>query len=128
MTDDDYIIEPAPIVPMPLDWDARSDVTIPLRGQYEVTTESSSRYLLDFESGYLTRIRGQVDSDNPEVLPASHMRRDGEPLKLLRVLVLQVGREMVVDIFPLGDPSVIAFTRRTTTFVVAIVPSAGFGP
>ncbi|NEN07845.1 hypothetical protein G3T36_18470 [Diaminobutyricibacter tongyongensis] len=124
MTDDDNLIEPVPVVLLPPNWDRRGDVTIPLRGRYVVQTEAS-RYHLDFETGYLTRFRGEHDSEDPFVPPASHMRFDGESLKILRVLLLKIGWPMVVDVQRLGDPTVVAFTRRTTTFVSAITPSVG---
>lgn len=41
------------------------------------------------------------------VPPVSHMRRDGEVLKLLRVIVLRIGREMVLDVMPLGGPRLV---------------------
>ncbi|GAA4481278.1 hypothetical protein [Microbacterium panaciterrae] len=122
MSTDDSEIEPVPIALFlpPADWEVGRDITVPLRGRYVVTTESLSRYEIDCDLGLVTRLRGTTDSDDPEVLPAAHLRRDGEALKLLRVIVLRCGVPMVVDVETLGDPSVVAFTRRTTTYIQSI--------
>jgi hypothetical protein len=77
---------------------------------------------MDFETGYFRRLRGTVESDDPEVATASRLRRDGDQLKILRIITLRVGESAVLDIEPLGDPTQIVFTRRTTTRVVAIEP------
>jgi hypothetical protein len=100
--------------------DQPRDVTIPLNGRVRITTKSGSTYEIDFDSMYLRRIRGTTPSPDPDALPASHLRRDGETLKILRVIRLRVGRRAVFDVQPLGDPRIVAFTRRTTTNVETI--------
>ena len=86
----------------------------------EVITESGSRYVIDTINWTMQRLRGRDEQDDPEVAPASHLRRDGETLRLLRLIRLAVGECAVFDIIPLRPGAV--WTRRTTTYVVAIQP------
>ncbi|MFJ3490663.1 hypothetical protein [Leifsonia aquatica] len=86
-----------------------------LGGVWEVVTESGSRYVIDTIEWTLTRVRGLHEQEDPEVAPASTLRRDGETLRLLRVIALEVGRRAVFDVEPLRPDAV--WTRRTTTFV-----------
>ncbi|WP_055815989.1 hypothetical protein [Leifsonia sp. Root112D2] len=91
-------------------------------GRLLVRTESGSSYLIDMDAGYLQRVRGTDPSPDPEVAPASSLRRDGESLKVLRVHQLRVGCRAIIDVEPLGDPRRVSFTRRTTTIVTGIEP------
>lgn len=81
----------------------------------EVVTESGSRYVIDTIGWTLTRVRGLHEQEDPEVAPASTLRRDGEPLRLLRVITLEVGRRAVFDVEPLRPEAL--WTRRSTTYV-----------
>ncbi|ERK73546.1 hypothetical protein [Leifsonia aquatica] len=89
-----------------------------LGGVWEVVTESGSRYVIDTIGWTLTRVRGLQEQEDPEVAPASTLRRDGEPLRLLRVITLEVGKRAVFDVEPLRPDAV--WTRRSTTYVVEI--------
>lgn len=89
-------------------------------GQVLVHTESGTQYELNLGARYLRRIPGTEPSPDPEVAPASHLRRDGTVLKILRIHALQVGKRAIFDLEPLGDPSRNLFTRRTTTIVTGI--------
>lgn len=84
----------------------------------DVLTESGSRYLIDTVNWTLRRVRGRDLQEDPEVAPASHLRRDGETLKLLRVISLEVGASAVLDLAPLRPDAL--WTRRTTTYVISI--------
>ncbi|QNE35368.1 hypothetical protein [Leifsonia shinshuensis] len=84
----------------------------------EVVTEAGSRYVIDTIDWTLQRVRGRDDQEDPEVAPASTLRRDGETLRLLRVIRLEVGRPAVFDVEPLRPDAL--WTRRTTTFLVEI--------
>lgn len=86
----------------------------------DVITESGSRYVIDTIDWTLQRVRGREVQDDPEVAPASHLRRDGEVLRLLRLIQLEVGACAVADLAPLRPDAV--WTRRTTTYVVSITP------
>jgi hypothetical protein len=85
-----------------------------------VLTESGSRYVIDTVHWTLQRTRGRNEQDDPEVAPASTLRRDGETLKLLRVLILEVGQRAIFDVEALRSDAM--WTRRTTTFVIAVSP------
>lgn len=84
-----------------------------------VVTESGSRYLIDTIKWTLKRVRGRAEQEDPEVAPASSLRRDGETLRLLRVIALEVGKRAVFDVEPLRPDAV--WTRRSTTYVVEIM-------
>jgi hypothetical protein len=83
-----------------------------------VTTESGTVYEIDTRSEYLRRIPGTEEPDDPEVPLAARLRRDGTQIKLLRIVVLEVGRPGVFDLAPLRPDA--TFTRRTTTYVTSI--------
>lgn len=87
-----------------------------------MSTESGSEYRVDLDARYRQHIPGTTPSADPAVAPATHLRRDSEPLKVLRILALRVGSRAVFDLEPLGDPEVDPYARRTTTFVPAITP------
>jgi len=91
-----------------------------LGGVWEVVTESGSRYVIDTIKWTLTRARGREEQEDPEVAPASTLRRDGETLRLLRVIALEVGKRAVFDVEPLRPDAV--WTRRSTTYIVGICP------
>lgn len=84
----------------------------------EVVTESGSRYVIDTLEWTLQRMRGRDDQEDLEVAPASVLRRDGEVLRLLRVIELEVGHRGIFDVEPLRPDAI--WTRRTTTFVMEI--------
>ncbi|MFJ3490673.1 hypothetical protein [Leifsonia aquatica] len=88
-----------------------------------VITESGSEYRVDTIAWTLQRMRGRDLQEDPEVAPASRLRRDGDRLHLLRVVDLAEHRRAVFDVEALRQDAV--FTRRTTTIVVRIevVPS-----
>lgn len=81
----------------------------------DLVTESGSRYVIDTIKRTLTRVRGQEEQEDPEVAPASTLRRDGETLRLLRVIALEVGKRAVFDVEPLRPDAL--WTRRSTTYV-----------
>jgi hypothetical protein len=85
-----------------------------------VLTESGSKYVIDTVAWTLQRVRGRAVQDDPEVAPASRLRRDGETLQLLRLIQLEVGASAIADLAPLRSDAV--WTRRTTTYVVSIEP------
>ena len=91
-----------------------------LGGVWEVVTESGSRYVIDTIKRTLTRVRGREEQEDPEVAPASTLRRDGETLRLLRVIALEVGKRAVFDVEPLRPDAL--WTRRSTTYIVGICP------
>lgn len=110
MTDDDEIA-PVPIYAM--QFEPSADLTLPTTGRYEVITEAS-RYVLDLELELLTRFRGTVMPDNPEVAYPARLRDEGRTVRLLRVVRLEVGECGIFHIESLGGPDV-AYTRRRTT-------------
>lgn len=77
-------------------------------GTFTVLTESGSRYLIDLDDNTLTRL--PFDDDELSV-----MRRDGEPVKLMAIRDLTVGRPGELVVF-LGIGQFLT-TRRTTTVV-----------
>ncbi|MFF1876587.1 hypothetical protein [Leifsonia sp. NPDC058230] len=116
MTDDE--VEPVPLLPMT--FEPMADPILPTTGSYEVLTESGSRYLLQLDLELLTRVRGTEQPADPEVAYPSRLRRDGDTIRLLRLIQLSIGKPMIVDVEALGDPATVAFTRRTTTIVTEI--------
>lgn len=89
-----------------------------------VRTESGAVYRVDFEAWRLARVPGTVSSPDPEVAPSAHLRRDGQWLRILRVLRLEVGARAAFDVEPLGAINTL-LTRRVTTIVESIVPDEG---
>lgn len=109
-------IRPVPVVLAVTE--PESSETAPSRGRWEVVTEAS-RYLLDLDRELLQRVRGTL-KPSPEVAFPSKLRdHDRGWVRLLRIVHLEVGEPAVFDIESLGGPEV-AFTRRTTTFVLSI--------
>ena len=113
---DDDEIEPVPLLLQVSE--PTVDPEAPQSGRWEVTTESGSRYLLDFDLGLLTRIRGTEQPDDPAVAFASKLRdHDLGAVKLLRVVWLRQNERAVFDIQSLSDNPTVAYTRRRTTYV-----------
>lgn len=83
-----------------------------------VTTEAGSRHELDLTDWWIRRVRGRDDQPDPEVAPASELRRDGEQLGLLAVIDLEIGRPAVLILRPLREGA--WWTRRITTYVTDI--------
>lgn len=111
--------EIAPVPRFVLLTEPTSSKTAPKRGRWEVITEAS-KYHLDLDRELLRRIRGTVKPANPEVgFPTKLRDHDRGWVRLLRIVRLEVGRPAVFDIESLGGPE-IAYTRRTTTWVVSI--------
>ena len=77
-------------------------------GRFTVLTVSGSRYLIDLDDSTLTRL--PFDDDELSV-----MRRDGEPVKLVAIRDLTVGRQGELVVF-LGI-GLFLTTRRTTTVI-----------
>ena len=114
MTEDDQI-EPVPLIFIDLE---PQGIEVPYSGRVEVTTESGSLWLLDLEAEFVCRIRGTEQPDDPAVRLASHLRRDGDQIRLLRIVALEVGRPAIFDVAGLRPEA--TFTRRTTTYVTRI--------
>lgn len=95
-----------------------SSETAPKSGRFEVITEAS-RYHLDLDRELLRRIRGTVKPSPEVAFPAKLRDHDRGWVRLLRIVRLEVGKPAVFDIESLGGPDV-AYTRRSTTWVVAI--------
>lgn len=95
-----------------------SSDTAPKRGRWEVITEAS-RYQLDLDRELLRRIRGTVKPGPDVAFPAKLRDHDRGWVRLLRIIQLEVGKPAVFDIESLGGLDV-AYTRRTTTWVVSI--------
>lgn len=89
-----------------------------LGGVWVVVTESGSRYVIDTIEWTLRRVRGRDVQEDPDVAAASTLRRDGETLRLLRVIALEVGLRAVFDVEPLRPDAV--WTRRSTTHVLEV--------
>jgi hypothetical protein len=84
-------------------------------------TESGSRYLLDLDLESLTRVRGREQPPDPAAaFPAKLRDHDRGAVRLLRIVRLKVGEPAVFDIESLSDSPFVAYTRRTTTYVVEI--------
>jgi hypothetical protein len=87
----------------------------PKTGRWQVTTETSV-YLLDLAARQLIRVpdAGTGNPDGPPPIAISSLRRDHEPVALLRVLHCELGAPMqlVLDIRRDGIP-----TLRATTCV-----------
>lgn len=111
-------IRAVPIIPAV--WVTGLDMSQKWIGRLLVTTESASQYVLDNHRGTLRRIRGTAMPDDPEVAFPSRLRRDGEEIKVLRIVRLALGERLIVDVEPLGDPAKTTFTRRSTTYVTQI--------
>jgi hypothetical protein len=81
-------------------------------GCWVVTTASASVYEVDLDNSTLTR----RPSDRAQ--GKSPLRRDGDPLRILGIVALTVGRPAIfhVDL----EHSGVASTRRVTTTVVSI--------
>ena len=104
------------------------DPGAPRSGQWEVVCESGSRYLLDLDLELLTRIRGTEQPADPEVCFPSKLRDHSRgAVRLLRIMRLRVGERAVFDIESLSDDPDVAFTRRSSTYVLEIrqLPDAG---
>lgn len=90
------------------------------KGQVIVTTKSGSRYFIDLDLMLLQRIQANQETDRVGEAQSVALRRDGQRLKILRLYRLEVGSRAEFDLEPLGDPSFVAFTRRSTTEVISI--------
>lgn len=97
-----------------------SSETAPRSGRWVVITEAS-RYELDLDRELLRRIRGTVKPGPGVAFPAKLRDHDRGWVRLLRVVQLELGRPAIFDIESLGGPDV-AYTRRSTTWVVSIRP------
>lgn len=95
-----------------------SSETAPKRGLWEVVTEAS-RYYLDLDRELLRRIRGTVKPGPDVAFPAKLRDHDRGSVRLLRIVQLELGKPAIFDIESLGGPDV-AFTRRSTTYVMSI--------
>ncbi len=89
-------------------------------GRYRVTTESGSQYVVDLDNNRLVRIRGAAppsatDDDPP---PSDPMRRDGQPVTLVRIREATVGRpgQFLLDL----DEADVRTTVRATTPITSI--------
>jgi hypothetical protein len=78
------------------------------RGLWSVETLSGSNYLLDLDSRVILRQADPSSEDD------GTLRRDGDPIRLVRLLNCEVGNNMslVVD---LNVPGVLWTTRISTT-------------
>lgn len=87
-------------------------------GCWVVTTASASVYEVDLDNLTLTR------RPSDQVHGRSSLRRDGDPLRIIGIVALTVGRPAIfhVDLEHRG----VASTRRVTTTVVSI-DSVGAG-
>lgn len=121
MTNDGEV-EPVPFIFIDFEPEAAK---LPYAGCLEITTESKTRYLVDLEAEFLCRLRGTEQPDDPEVALASHLRRDGDHLRLLRVVSLELDRPAIFDLQALRPDA--AFTRRITTRVTQIRELGGSG-
>lgn len=110
--------EIAPVPRFVLLTEPESSETAPKRGRWEVITEAS-RYQLDLDRELLRRIRGTVKPGPDVAFPAKLRDHDRGWVRLLRIIQLEVGKPAVFDIESLGGLDV-AYTRRTTTWVVSI--------
>jgi hypothetical protein len=109
----------------------------PRSGRVLVHTISGSRYVVDLDLMQLTRIparRDELDTDG-DTPTSAPLRRDEQTLKILRLYRLEVGTGAIFDFEPLGDPRIVAFTRRFSTEVISIdvieaepAPQAGGTP
>ncbi len=78
------------------------------KGLWSVETLSGSNYLLDLDSRVLLRQADPAtDGDNT-------LRRDGEPIRLIRLLRCEVGDNMIL-VVGLNVPGVLWTTRVSTT-------------
>lgn len=94
-------------------------LTDEMSGSFAVRTSSGTLYAIRLDS--VRDIVRLVDDEAPSSayahLPTAHLRRDGEPITLLKILHLQVGHcgMLFLDIRRDGIP-----TLRTTTAVLSI--------
>ena len=87
------------------------------KGLWSVETLSGSNYLLDLDSRVLLRQADPAtDGDNT-------LRRDGEPIRLIRLLRCEVGDHMLL-LVNLSVPGVLWTTRVSTT----VLRIEGVGP
>ncbi|MFE4951064.1 hypothetical protein ACFQ9V_13260 [Leifsonia sp. NPDC056665] len=114
---DEDEIAPVPVIPVIFFGD---ELDQQWTGRLIVTTESGTTYFIDASRNRLQRVRGSEMPDDPEVGFPSRLRRDGDELVLLRIVHLELGQRAVFDLEPLGDPTQVSFTRRTTTYVTSI--------
>lgn len=89
-------------------------------GSYAVRTASGTFYAIDLDPPLreIMRLTKERTPSSPyDQLPAADLRRDGETVKLLKIIEIQVGRcgHMVLDVRRDGVP-----TLRTTTEVLLI--------
>lgn len=118
MTDDGEIEPVAEVFGL---FEPAADPTLEYSGRVEVLTESGSRYILDLDLELLTRVRGTEQPIDPEVSFPSKLRdHDRGAVRLLRVVRLRVGERAVFDIQSLSDNPDVAYTRRTTTYVLEV--------
>ena len=83
-------------------------------GRYLVTTESGSRYTLDFNRRLFRR------TTNPTLVARRGLRRDGEDIDLVEVIECRLGKPLLL-LINLWVPGV-WFTTRESTPVVRIEP------
>ncbi|WP_431220151.1 hypothetical protein [Leifsonia xyli] len=116
--DNDDVNEHVAAVPViPLLTEPLSSDTAPKSGRWEIVTEAS-RYHLDLDRELLRRVRGTVKPSDDVAFPSKLRDHDRGWIRLLRIVHLEVGEPAVFDIESLGGPE-IAFTRRSTTYVVS---------
>ncbi|WP_166880022.1 hypothetical protein [Salinibacterium sp. ZJ450] len=92
----------------------------PASGRVVVRTVSGSEYLVDLDRMTLCRSRANTLQSHGAGVQSVRLRRDGELIKILTVVSLQVGFPAVFVLEPLGNPRYVIFTRRTTTTVLSI--------
>jgi hypothetical protein len=98
---------------------------LPASRVIEVYTTSGTIYRIDLGAMFLTRMPGLLPPQEADFPEPSDLRRDHEPIKILSIQQLEVGKPAIFRLEPLGDPRRVAFTTRTTTIVVMI---AGIQP
>ncbi|TFC38980.1 hypothetical protein [Cryobacterium sp. TMT2-14] len=77
-------------------------------GRFRIQTQSGSIYLLDLDRHEMCRFPATDDPDRDH-----NLRRDGSPIRLLRIIECSINRSMHL-LIDLAVPGVDATTRRTT--------------
>ena len=91
-----------------------ADTTVEQTGMGRIITASGTVYELDFEEGTLRRLPIEGSSSEEGAVESVPLRRDGEVLRIIEIVQLQLGQRATFLLEPLGPPPVVV-TRRSTS-------------
>lgn len=98
-----------------------NELTVTSHGRYDVTTASGTVYLLDLDASTALRRPRAAPAEGS---PASDLRKDGAPVRLINIVRCVVGENLTLSLGGVDDYPGYAGTTRLATRVISIVAAA----